>query len=84
MLNYLAEQGLEVEWILETHAHADHLSAARYLQAKIGGRIAIGERFRHVQATFKKLYKLESAFLPDGTQFDHLFSSTAMEGRMIH
>ena len=73
LLDYLAEQGLEVEWILETHAHADHLSAARYLQVKVGGRIAIGERIREVQATFKKLYNLERAFLPDGTQFDHLF-----------
>ena len=73
LLDYLAERELKVEWILETHAHADHLSAARYLQAKVGGRIAIGERIREVQATFKKLYNLERAFLPDGTQFDHLF-----------
>src|SRR5690606_19881258 len=64
---------LTVSWILETHAHADHLSGARYLQEKVGGRIAIGERITEVQATFKKLYNLERNFLPDGGQFDHLF-----------
>jgi glyoxylase-like metal-dependent hydrolase (beta-lactamase superfamily II) len=73
ILDHLRAQGLSVEWILETHAHADHLSAARYLQAQVGGRIAIGERIREVQATFKKLYNLERSFLPDGSQFDHLF-----------
>jgi len=66
--------GLTVEWILETHAHADHLSAARHLQVKKGGRIAIGARIVDVQATFRKLYNLERNFLPDGSQFDHLFS----------
>jgi glyoxylase-like metal-dependent hydrolase (beta-lactamase superfamily II) len=66
--------GYEVEWILETHAHADHLSAARHLQQRIGGRIAIGERIREVQATFRKLYNLKRNFLPDGSQFDHLFA----------
>lgn len=73
ILAYLKEQGLKVEWILETHAHADHLSGARYLQEQVGGRIAIGENIREVQATFKKLYNLERQFLPDGSQFDHLF-----------
>jgi glyoxylase-like metal-dependent hydrolase (beta-lactamase superfamily II) len=73
VLAYLRDQQLEVEWILETHAHADHLSAARYLQGQVGGRIAIGEHIREVQAVFKKLYNLERNFLPDGSQFDHLF-----------
>ena len=73
VLSYLKEKGLQVEWILETHAHADHLSGARYLQERVGGRIAIGENIREVQATFKKLYNLERSFLPDGSQFDHLF-----------
>ena len=73
ILAYAQAQGYGVEWILETHAHADHLSAARYLQERLGGRIAIGERIREVQATFKKLYNLERSFLPDGSQFDHLF-----------
>ena len=62
------------EWILETHAHADHLSGARYLHGAAGGKIAIGENIREVQAIFKKIYNLERSFLPDGSQFDHLFS----------
>ena len=73
VLAYLAEQKFKVEWILETHAHADHLSGARYLQERVGGRIAVGEKIREVQATFKKLYNLEREFLPDGSHFDHLF-----------
>jgi glyoxylase-like metal-dependent hydrolase (beta-lactamase superfamily II) len=73
MLAHVRAQGLQVQWILETHAHADHLSAARYLQGVVGGRVAIGAHIREVQATFKKLYNLERGFLPDGSQFDHLF-----------
>jgi glyoxylase-like metal-dependent hydrolase (beta-lactamase superfamily II) len=73
VLAHLHAERLEVDWILETHAHADHLSGARHLQQRCGGRIAIGENIRVVQATFKKLYNLERAFLPDGSQFDHLF-----------
>ena len=73
VLAYLSEHALQVEWILETHVHADHLSGARYLQQRVGGRIAIGEDIRAVQATFKDLYNLERSFLPDGSQFDHLF-----------
>ncbi|WP_249937297.1 MBL fold metallo-hydrolase [Roseateles sp. DAIF2] len=73
MLARVAELGLGVDWILETHAHADHLSAAHYLRSRVGGRIAIGEHIREVQATFKTLYNLERGFLPDGSQFDHLF-----------
>ena len=67
------EHQLQVDWILETHAHADHLSGARYVHQRVGGQIAIGENIRAVQATFKKLYNLERSFLPDGSQFDHLF-----------
>ena len=73
VLAYVRNHGLKVQWILETHAHADHLSGARYLQERVGGHIAIGEHIREVQATFKKLYNLERNFLPDGGQFDHLF-----------
>ena len=73
VLAYVRDHALHVDWILETHAHADHLSGARYLQERTGGRIAIGENIRQVQATFKKLYNLERNFLPDGSQFDHLF-----------
>ena len=73
VLACVREQGLQLDWILETHAHADHLSGARYLQDQLGGRIAIGEHIREVQATFKTIYNLERNFLPDGSQFDHLF-----------
>ena len=72
ILACLQQNQLKVEWILETHAHADHLSAARYLQGQVGGRIAIGEHIREVQAVFRKLYNLEKNFLPDGSQVDHL------------
>jgi glyoxylase-like metal-dependent hydrolase (beta-lactamase superfamily II) len=71
---HVRERRLSVQWILETHAHADHLSAAQYLKQALGGRIGIGERITQVQATFKKLYNLERDFLADGAQFDHLFT----------
>jgi glyoxylase-like metal-dependent hydrolase (beta-lactamase superfamily II) len=67
-------EGLRVEWILETHAHADHLSSAPYLQSKLGGRIAIGRGIRAVQSTFKKVFGLGSDFATDGSQFDVLLA----------
>ena len=73
VIDCVRTQQLEVDWILETHAHADHLSGARYLQEQLGGRIAIGAHICEVQVIFKKLYNLERGFLPDGSQFDHLF-----------
>ena len=73
VLTCLKDHELQVDWILETHAHADHLSGARYLQEHVGGRIAISENIRAVQETFKKIFNLERTFLPDGSQFDHLF-----------
>lgn len=73
ILAHLDAHRLQPSWILETHAHADHLSGARYLQERAGGRIAIGERIKEVQATFKKLFHLDGSFVPDGGQFDHLF-----------
>lgn len=73
LLAYLREHGLTLDWILETHAHADHLSGARYVQGQAGGRIGIGEHIKAVQATFKQLFNLERAFVADGSQFDHLF-----------
>jgi len=72
VLAYVEQQGLRVGWILETHAHADHLSAAHYLKARTGGKIAIGEHIRAVQSTFKAIFNLEPSFVPDGSQFDHL------------
>jgi glyoxylase-like metal-dependent hydrolase (beta-lactamase superfamily II) len=73
VLARVREQHLTVDWILETHAHADHLSAAAYLRSQVGGRVAIGQQIRLVQKTFKQLFNLEHAFLVDGSQFDHLF-----------
>lgn len=66
--------GASVQWILETHAHADHLSAAPYLKEKVGGRIAIGEHIRHVQDVFGQLFNAGTSFAHDGSQFDHLFT----------
>jgi glyoxylase-like metal-dependent hydrolase (beta-lactamase superfamily II) len=80
MAAYVRAHGLQVEWILETHAHADHLSAAHHLREQLGGRIAIGAHIRAVQAVFKKIYNLERGFLPDGSQFDHLFE----DGEVFH
>lgn len=73
VIEFVQNSNLTVEWILETHAHADHLSSASYIQSKVGGRIAIGERITQVQATFKKIFNLEKDFAQDGSQFDHLF-----------
>lgn len=73
VLAYVAENNLRVDWILETHAHADHLSGAHYLREQCGGCIAIGEHIREVQATFSRIFNFERSFLPDGSQFDHLF-----------
>lgn len=61
-----------MEWILETHAHADHLSAAPYLRDRLGGKIAIGDHISTVQGVFKKVFNLEESFLTDGSQFDYL------------
>jgi glyoxylase-like metal-dependent hydrolase (beta-lactamase superfamily II) len=64
----------QVQWILETHAHADHLSAAPYLQQQLGGRIAIGSHITAVQKVFGGLFNAGKAFAHDGSQFDHLFT----------
>lgn len=73
VLAYLKAQALTVDWILETHAHADHLSGAHYLKEQVGGRIAMGENIRAVQSTFKAVFNLNAEFATDGRQFDHLF-----------
>ncbi len=67
-------RGLTVAWILETHAHADHLSAAPYLKKALGGKIAIGAHIQTVQETFGKVFNAEPAFKRDGSQFDRLFN----------
>ncbi len=69
---FVEARGLRLDWILETHAHADHLTAAPWLKARLGGQIAIGEGIRKVQATFKDLLALEPEFATDGRQFDRL------------
>jgi glyoxylase-like metal-dependent hydrolase (beta-lactamase superfamily II) len=71
---FVRERGLTNEWILETHAHADHLSAAPWLQAAVGGRIAIGQGIRAVQKNFREILNLEPAFPVDGRQFDKLLA----------
>jgi len=63
----------QLDWILETHIHADHLSAAPYIKEKLGGRIGIGEKITAVQTRFKKIFNAGEGFKPDGRQFDHLF-----------
>ena len=70
---FVHQKQLRVEWILETHAHADHLSGAPYLRKHLGGKIAIGKNIRTVQGTFKKIFNLEASFRLDGSQFDYLF-----------
>ena len=74
LIRRVQELDASVQWILETHAHADHLSAAPYLKQKLGGRIAIGEHIRQVQQVFGKLFNAGTEFEHDGSQFDHLFT----------
>lgn len=74
VITYVEEQGLTVQWLLETHAHADHLSAAPYLQEKLGGKIAIGEHIVTVQDVFGKLFNAGTEFQRDGSDFDRLFA----------
>ena len=73
VIAFVEGRGLTVQWILETHAHADHLSAAPYLKQRLGGKIAIGEHIRDVQAVFGKIFNEGAEFARDGSQFDHRF-----------
>jgi glyoxylase-like metal-dependent hydrolase (beta-lactamase superfamily II) len=90
VIAHVRAEGLDVAWQLETHAHADHLSAAPYLQAALGGRMAIGEKIVRVQDTFGALFNAGSDFARDGRQFDHLFkdgerfSIGGLEGVALH
>lgn len=74
VIAFVKNNDLRVEWILETHAHADHLSAAPYLRKQLGGKIAIGAGITGVQKVFKGIFNLEQEFQPDGTQFDQLLA----------
>jgi glyoxylase-like metal-dependent hydrolase (beta-lactamase superfamily II) len=74
VIEFVKNHHLSVEWILETHAHADHLSAAPYLKKHLGGQIAIGEQITRVQKVFKGIFNLEPQFKLDGSQFDRLMA----------
>lgn len=90
LVDFVHEQNLHVEWILETHAHADHLSAAPFIREQLGGRIAIGEKIVEVQKIFRQVFNLEKQFLIDGSQFDKLFAEGEtftigeLEGEVIY
>jgi len=73
MINYISSNQLTLEWIIETHVHADHLSGAPYIQEKLGGKIGIGEHIQSVQKTFGKIFNEGTEFERDGSQFDKLF-----------
>ena len=73
IIEFVTAHKLNVEWLIETHVHADHLSAAPYLQKVLGGRIGIGEQITVVQDTFGKVFNEGTEFKMDGSQFDHLF-----------
>jgi glyoxylase-like metal-dependent hydrolase (beta-lactamase superfamily II) len=73
VIDFVKREGLDVQWLLETHVHADHLSAAPYIQEKTGGKIAIGEKITVVQDTFGKVFNEGTEFQRDGSQFDQLF-----------
>ncbi|MEZ5897001.1 MAG: MBL fold metallo-hydrolase [Parvularculaceae bacterium] len=90
VIDYVRGEGLNTEWILETHVHADHLSAAPYLKDKLGGKIAIGAHIVAVQNVFGNVFNVEPEFKRDGSQFDVLFDDGAefsvgeIAARVIH
>ena len=73
VIEYVRSNELKLEWILETHAHADHLSGASYLKSQLGGKTGIGDQITTVQKVFKGIFNLETEFKTDGSQFDNLF-----------
>ncbi|WP_444679293.1 MBL fold metallo-hydrolase [Halomonas sp. E19] len=90
IIAFIRHEGLTVEWILETHVHADHLSAAPYLHEALGGKTGIGARIVEVQEIFGKAFNAGSEFARDGSQFDRLFEEGdtfaigSLEGRVLH
>ena len=80
LINFVTENKLDVQWLLESHVHADHLSAAPYIQMEVGGKIGIGSRITDVQQTFGKIFNEGTEFQRDGSQFDKLF----VEGDTFH
>jgi glyoxylase-like metal-dependent hydrolase (beta-lactamase superfamily II) len=73
LIAFIRKQGLEVEWILESHVHADHLSAAPYIKQRLGGALGIGDNVRVVQDIFGRVFNAGTEFQRDGSRFDHLF-----------
>ncbi len=90
LIAFSDQEGLTLEWILETHVHADHLTAAPYLKQRLGGRVGIGARIDVVQSVFKRVFNVEETFATDGRQFDHLFDDGEtfhigeLEAKVIH
>lgn len=90
IIRFINDGGLKVEWILETHVHADHLSAAPYLQEQLGGKTGIGQKIVDVQEVFGKAFNAGTEFARDGSQFDRLFEEGDtfqignLEGRVLH
>jgi glyoxylase-like metal-dependent hydrolase (beta-lactamase superfamily II) len=74
IVDYIRSNGLSLEWVLETHAHADHLTAAQFLKAELGGQVGIGKGICGVQEHFAKVFNLQAPFKSDGHQFDRLFA----------
>jgi len=74
LIAFVEAKKLKVEWILETHVHADHLTAASYLKERLGGKTGIGPQISTVQQIFKKMFNLGAEFVPDGRHFDHVFA----------
>ena len=75
IIAYIEKNKLDLEWLIETHVHADHLSAAPYIQSKLGGKIGIGDQITVVQDTFGKIFNEGTEFQRDGSQFDQLFKN---------
>ncbi len=73
VIDFIEQEALSCQWILETHAHADHLTAAQWVKQKLGGTVAIGEGIKKVQQHFKQVFNLHDSFKTDGSQFDYLF-----------
>lgn len=90
IIRHIRNSGLELEWILETHVHADHLSAAPYIQQQLGGRLGIGFNITVVQETFGRVFNAGTDFARDGRQFDHLFRDNeafrigSIDARALH
>ena len=75
VVDFVRNQGINIDWVLETHAHADHLSAAPFVKKELGGRIAIGEGIKTVQGRFREIFNFGESLAVDGSQFDHLFAN---------